>query len=58
MKNTAGFAWRLECVAPNERFQIANIISLTQNRIFDPIDLFKVCFWGNRSIIALFFMVT
>ena len=48
MKNTSGVSLAAGGSTPNERFQIANIISFIQSRIFDPPCLFEA---GNEGVI-------
>ena len=49
MKNTSGVSLAAGGSTPNERFQIANIISFEQSRVFDPPCVFDA---GNEGAIA------
>ena len=46
MKNTSGVSLAAGGSTPNERFQIANIISFAQSRVFDPPCVFDA---GNEG---------
>ena len=48
MKNTSGVSLAAGGSTPNERFQIANIISFAQSRVFDPPSVFDA---GNEGVI-------
>ena len=49
MKNTSGVSLAAGGSTPNERFQIANIISFEQSRVFDPPCVFDA---HNEGVIA------
>ena len=49
MKNTSGVSLAAGGSTPNERFQIANIISFEQSRIFDAPSVFDA---GNEGVIT------
>ena len=49
MKNTSGVSLAAGGSTPNERFQIANIISFEQSRIFDAPCAFGA---GNEGVIT------
>ena len=49
MKNTSGVSLAAGGSTPNERFQIANIISFEQSRVFDPPSVFDA---RNEGVIT------